>query len=467
MEQKIRCIYRKKKCFKLCNRTTIKNTLYCCHHIHSKKKHLCKTFFKLFEDKHDINVNDIYIMYKYILENYQENDDIFINILFIDLLKMIPMVKLSNIYKKYIDNNNINNIDDLVNPKKSTKVTKVIKDIKDSKKAVHDIIYLLNYNTYKFNNKCNINMLMRFQNIVKYKLLSNSNSSNFNSFLNEQDVFTYESINDIRPCNLFTIKDIKGTYVFDIVELEYFVRKCITDNVAPYNPYTREILNEKTIWRLNMQMKYKNITKKTDECRWTTEMNAYTDLSIEIERRGFYNNPEWFKKMSKNDFLKCIKLFRDFSCNIEESKKYFLNIENDTFIYDFCKESIKMFNECNDDLYILCCNYMKSLALCSNDFYTNIPDWLSTYETTSYISNISNFTSFISTLINNDINNINIINDMNDNDNFSNIQDNSIPNSNILNTSYDMNIDLPILSTTSNTINPSNNFLLYYYVEYM
>ena len=307
-------------------------------------------------------------------------------------------------------------------------------------------------------------MLMQFQNIVKYKLLSNSNSSNFNSFLNEQDVFTYESINDIRPCNLFTIKDIKGTYVFDIVELEYFVSKCITDNVAPYNPYTREILNEKTIWRLNMQMKYKNITKKTDECRWTTEMNAYTDLSIEIERRGFYNNPEWFKKMSKNDFLKCIKLFRDFSCNIEESKKYFLNIENDTFIYDFCKESIKMFNECNDDLYILCCNYMKSLALCSNDFYTNIPDWLSTYETTSYISNISNFTSFISTLINNDINNINIIND---NDNLSNIQDNSIPNSNILNTSYDMNIDLPILSTTSNTINPSNNFLLYYYVEYM
>ena len=467
MEQKIRCIYRKKKCFKLCNRTTIKNTFYCYHHIHSKKKHLCKTFFKLFEDKHDINVNDIYIMYKYILENSQENDDIFINILFIDLLKMIPMVKLSNIYKKYIDNNNINNIDDLVNPKKSTKVTKVIKDIKDSKKAVHDIIYLLNYNTYKFNNKCNINMLMQFQNIIKYKLLSNSNSSNFNSFLNEQDVFTYESINDIRPCNLFTIKDIKGTYVFDIVELEYFVRKCITDNVAPYNPYTREILNEKTIWRLNMQMKYKNITKKKDECRWTTEMNAYTDLSIEIERRGFYNNPEWFKKMSKNDFLKCIKLFRDFSCNIEESKKYFLNIENDTFIYDFCKESIKMFNECNDDLYILCCNYMKSLALCSNDFYTNIPDWLSTYETTSYISNIYNFTSFISTLINNDINNINIINDMNDNDNLSNIQDNSIPNSNILNTSYDMNIDLPILSTTSNTINPSNNFLLYYYVEYM
>ena len=100
MEQKIRCIYRKKKCFKLCSRTTIKNSFYCCYHIHSKKKHLCKIFFKLFENKYDLKCEDIYIMYNYILKNTPESDDIFINILFIDLLKMIPIAKLSNIYKK-------------------------------------------------------------------------------------------------------------------------------------------------------------------------------------------------------------------------------------------------------------------------------------------------------------------------------------------------------------------------------
>jgi hypothetical protein len=184
--------------------------------------------------------------------------------------------------------------------------------------------------------------------------------------------------------------------------------------------------------------------------------------------------------MSKNDFIKCIKLFRDFSCNVDESRKYFLNIEydNDSFTYDFCKESIKMFKECNDDLYILCCNYMKSLALCSNDFYNNSPDWLSTYETTSYISNISNFTSFISTLISNDFNNINNFNDINEinndriSDNLSNIQDISAPNiseqTNILNTNYDMNIEMDIVSPPMpSLISPSNNFLLYYYVEYM
>jgi hypothetical protein len=416
--------------------------------------------------------NDIYKIYKYILENTQENDDIFINILFIDLLKMIPIVKLSSIYKNYIDNDNIT---ELINPPKSIK-----RVLEDNKNNIYMKIYSLNYHTYLFSNKCNINMLIKFQNIVKYKLLCNSNSDKGvgTNYLNDEDVFTYVNINAIHPRMLFTIKDIRGTYAFDIVELEYFVRKCINENVVPYNPYTREALNKKTIWRLNMNMLYNNITKKPDECKWSTDMHAYTDLSIEIERRGFYNNPEWFKKMSNNDFIKCIKLFRDFSCNVDESKKYFLNIEydNDTFTYDFCKESIKMFKECNDDLYILCCNYMKSLALCSNDFYNNVPDWLSTYETTSYISNISNFTSFISTLISNDFNNIDEINDdrFNDNhgDNLSNIQDISVPNiseqTNILNTNYDMNIEMDIVSPSMpSLISPSNNFLLYYYVEYM
>jgi hypothetical protein len=315
-------------------------------------------------------------------------------------------------------------------------------------------------------------------------------------YLNDDDVFSLQSINSIHPRKLFTIKDIKGVYAFDIVELEYFVRKCLNDNVAPYNPYTREAFGDKIIWRLNKQMQYNNIIKKSDDCRWTTDMNAYTDLSIEIERRGFYNNPEWFKKMTQKDFLKCIKLFRDFSSNVEESKGYFVNISDGTggaggaslaFTYDFCKEGIRMFNECNDDLYILCCNFMKSLALCSNDFYNNIPEWLSTYETTSYISN--NLTSYISTLMNNNaaaatavaanaanaananvaaVANINYEEYDYNSINTSGVGDDLLNNriNNVLGTN---NNPTSTTSTTSaiSTINPSNNFLLYYYVEYM
>ena len=164
MEQKIRCIHRKKKSFHLCNKKTIKNTLYCCYHIHSIKKHLCKIFFKLFEEKCDLNCSDIYTMFKYIVDNTLENDDEFINILFIDLLKMIPMVKLSNIYKNYINNDTI------------------------TKSEVYTQIYILNNKTHQFNNKCNMNNLIQFQNIVKYKLLCtrvgvNSNFLNVNNIL--------------------------------------------------------------------------------------------------------------------------------------------------------------------------------------------------------------------------------------------------------------------------------------------
>jgi hypothetical protein len=385
----------------------------------------------LFEERSELKINDIYIIYKYIVDSTKERDDIFINILFIDLLKMIPAGKLSIIYKNYINKDSI------------------------TKNELYNQIYLLNYKTHTFNNKCNLNNLIEFQNIAKYKMLCAREGVNSN-FLNDDDLFTTASITGIHPNRLFTIKDAKGTYGFDIVELEYFVRKCLADNVAPYNPYTRETLDDKIIWRLNMKLKYHNIAKKKDECIWTTDMNAYTDLSIEIEKRGFYNNPEWFKNMSRTDFLKCIKLFRDFSSNVEESKKYLINISEDRFTYDFCEESIKLFNECNDDLYILCCNYMKSLALCSNEFYNNIPDWLSTYETPSYISNVNNFASFISTLISNDF-----------------TSDTSERHSNLMDIDMnmgmnnDMNMSNLGVNLTTPIINPSNNFLLYYYVEYM
>ena len=82
---------------------------------------------------------------------------------------------------------------------------------------------------------------------------------------------------------------------------------------------------------------------------------------------------------------------------------------------------------------------MKSLAICSNDFYSNIPEWLSTYETPSYVSNLpnlSNFNSLISTLMN---------------------------TRNSMITEYSDNREI----ANTPLPNPSNNFLLYYYVEYM
>jgi hypothetical protein len=195
------------------------------------------------EDRHEITLNDIYKIYVYIIENTRDNDDIFINILFIDLLKMIPVDKLSSIYKDYINNYTI---------------------------KIYNKIYLLNKITYLFSKRCNTNTLIEFQNIIKYRLLCNGNGNGVaaadadaTNYLNDDDVFSLQSINSIHPRKLFTIKDIKGVYAFDIVELEYFVRKCLKDNVEPYNPYTREAFGDKIIWRLNKQIQYNNIRKIT------------------------------------------------------------------------------------------------------------------------------------------------------------------------------------------------------------
>jgi hypothetical protein len=91
---------------------------------------------------------------------------------------------------------------------------------------------------------------------------------------------------------------------------------------------------------------------------------------------------------------------------------------------------------------------MKSLAICSNDFYSNIPDWLSTFETPSFVSAMPvmpTFNSLIATLIN-------TRNTMDSEFNVSSVSD--------------MNADADV---AANAVlpNPSNNFLLYYYVEYM
>ena len=111
---------------------------------------------------------------------------------------------------------------------------------------------------------------------------------------------------------------------------------------------------------------------------------------------------------------------------------------------------------------------MKSLALCSNDFYNNIPEWLATYETTSYISN--NLTSYISSLMNNNVAAANANANYNyeeyDYNNINNSIGDDLLNNRINNVLGSGDSDIMPTSTTS-TINPSNNFLLYYYVEYM
>jgi hypothetical protein len=300
---------------------------------------------------------------------------------------------------------------------------------KYSKNELYNLLYIINKKTFEIeNDSVSIKILNKIYNIIRQKSKKNLKNklkdsiilkyNTEDNYMNDEELFTGENICDISVNKLYVLKNSRNEkYIFDAVELEYFIRKCIENKQEPYNPYNRDKLDDYTIKNLKLFIKYKGLIIKTDEYLWENNMHAFTELSLEIESKGFYNSPEWFNKLNDADFLKIIKYFKLFSSNIPESNKYFNDIRANTLIYDFCKDAIKMFKECNDEYYILCCNFIKATALCSNNFFNNMPSWL-----------------------------------------LGNNSDNIRINTNLEN--------LMGLINRNNATELTNNFLLYYYVEY-
>lgn len=345
-----KCICRYDK-FKLCFRDT-NNSEYCRYHKNTKNGYIYKIFYDVLKNKETIDITDLYELYKYVNNITINNKE-----LFIELLKNIPYKIICNI----IENG---------------KYYMFKKNNYTSKMEKYILLYEINEKTYNLsNNKENISILLKIQKRLKDKQIIKYQSGD--NYMNIEELFTGETIDDIPRERIFILKNSREEkYIFDAIELEYFIRTCINNKQEPYNPYNREVLSKNIIRSLNNFIKYNNLIIKSEEYKWETDMHAFTDLAIEIERRGFYNSPEWFKNLTNVDFLKIIKYFKMFSNDIPENTKYFNNITQDTLVFDFCKDAIKMFKECNEELYILCCNFMKSLAMCSNNFFDNMPTWL-------------------------------------------------------------------------------------------
>jgi hypothetical protein len=345
-----KCICRYDK-FKLCFRDT-NNSEYCRYHKNTKNGYIYKIFYDVLKNKETIDITDLYELYKYVNNITINNKE-----LFIELLKNIPYKIICNI----IENG---------------KYYMFKKNNYTSKMEKYILLYEINEKTYNLsNNKENISILLKIQKRLKDKQIIKYQSGD--NYMNCEELFTGETIDDIPRERLFILKNSREEkYIFDAIELEYFIRTCINNKQEPYNPYNREVLSKNIIRSLNNFIKYNNLIIKSEEYKWETDMHAFTDLAIEIERRGFYNSPEWFKNLTNVDFLKIIKYFKMFSNDIPENTKYFNNITQDTLVFDFCKDAINMFKECNEELYILCCNFMKSLAMCSNNFFDNMPTWL-------------------------------------------------------------------------------------------
>ena len=200
---------------------------------------------------------------------------------------------------------------------------------------------------------------------------------------NNEDPFTLDNINELDKNELFIYSENNETnYFFIATELKYFI-----DTNGGWNPYTKQELSETTLRNLNYFIKYYKLNKKNklNKYEWTSIHQAFTDVSQIIEKIGFYNDTKWLLKLTSNQIKNIIKTFKLVSREYHGNENYYLNITDNNIFYDFARETIKLFENGNDN-FVLCCNFIKSIALYSDDFYNNIPEWMSDIETPNIIT---------------------------------------------------------------------------------
>ena len=372
------CIYRQhNSCAQCYFNSKIDN--YCS--IHSNNYN---TIYKIINDaigRNEINIREIYNIFKYIYNNDKIYTKEFI---FKACLKTLysNLYYLKSVFNKYIITSK-ENID-----------------------IIH-IIYLINLKTYniekEYYNKHKILYRFFITNIIK------KHKYNPNIILNNnEDPFTLDNINELDKNELFIYSENNETnYFFIATELKYFI-----DTNGGWNPYTKQELSETIIKNLNYFIKYFKLNKKNtlNKYEWSSIHQAFTDVSQIIEKIGFYNDTKWLLKLTSNQIKNIIKTFKLVSREYQGIENYYLNITDNNIFYDFARETIKLFENGNDN-FILCCNFIKSIALYSDDFYNNIPEWMVDIETPNIITIPINTarTSMINNSINSIFNSVDII----------------------------------------------------------
>jgi virulence-associated protein VapD len=239
-----------------------------------------------------------------------------------------------------------------------------------------NISFNLNLNTYNFEKK----YYRKFEIIYRFFMDNLIKKYKYNPEIklnNREDPFTLDNIDDIENKNeLFIYNDGENNYFFIATELKYFIN---TNGL--WNPYTKKEFEPSLLNHLNYFInKFKLQKKKVlNKYEWDSVQQAFTDVSQIIEKIGFYNDPRWLLKMTSKQIKGTIKTFKLVSRENAGNENYFNNITDNNIFYDFSREIIKLFENGNDN-FILCCNFIKSIALYSDDFYNNIPEWMSDIE---------------------------------------------------------------------------------------
>lgn len=263
-------------------------------------------------------------------------------------------------------------------------IDKIIFKQNSHKIKKQDLIYILHdifLNTYKMSKDyIMIDKILKCQNIVRKKCyLKLSTYEGIPE--NNEDPFTFEKINDIPKKHRIFYKDKYGhVYAFNIIEFEYFIR-----NNGPWNPYTREKIEDNDVYKMYMYMKMNKISKK-QIIEWDTPLQALTELSYTMEKKGFYNDVKWLEKITYSKCLNIICIYNDLSNESDFFSSDFA-LNEDSYIFDFCREAIKLFKNA-DENYLLCCNFIKALSMNIDEFYNHIPTWILNIDSPSnYLNN--------------------------------------------------------------------------------
>jgi hypothetical protein len=249
-------------------------------------------------------------------------------------------------------------------------------------KMIIEEIFKINYNSYMIikNNYKKIDKLKKY--IYKFLIKDHIYKDGL-EITNDNDPFTFDNIIDIKKNERFIYNDGSNNYFFKAIELKYFL-----ETNGNWNPYTKKPINNEIIKKLDLFIKLNNLIHKNrnDRFNWLSVNQAFTDVSQILEKMGFYNNSEWFIKLSPKQIKQIIHLFNIMSSHNQE---YFVNIDDNNIYYDFAKEIIRLFEDGNSN-FLSCCIFMKSISVYSNDFYNSLPNWISDIETPLILLDNSN-----------------------------------------------------------------------------
>lgn len=346
-----RCVYRFINNCNKCNNLTYRNMDFCNIHINYSNN-----LYKIIKEPLT-SIDNIFKLFKYI---YQDDTIYTKKFTFKTCLYIIftRKIYLLNIYKDLEKHKNLS-------------ITRMI-----------DYIYDFNYNIYNIllNKKKELNII--------YKFLLNSYINKINNIgnsINMEDPFTLDIIDNIYKNQIFKYKDIDNViYSFKALELKYYLL-----NIDNKNPFNNQLITKDIIYKLDLFIKIVklDINIIINNYKINNIIQAFTEVSKCIEKMGFYNNVEWFLKLSTEDIRAIILTYQFITSNIisHDEYIYFMDIDYvNNLKIDFCREIIKLFNDYNNN-FLLCCYFIKVVGLYSTDLYNNIPSWIIDITTPHYI----------------------------------------------------------------------------------